>query len=221
MTMHSTRPDSHSERDQVLRATDPKSPPPGLDEAALPLLARIFGAPREAYAAARTEHAAATARYLEAATLADAADDTFDTAFRKWTKTVTRADGKAATQEIAALLNSTLPSALVDLPYAAEITKTQGLLDKLPADLQGDAQKLAELKAALAALEPLVKDQEQKGRAKLAAGAKLAQASIDFDTAYGKLVKAYRGLLGDDATFAVLPRFLRRGRNEKSATSDG
>jgi hypothetical protein len=205
-----SRPRSHDERDKMVSATDLATPHPQLDADAKAVMARIIGAPRGTYVAARQAYASATALYLDASDAADAADETFDSAFRLWVRSATRADGKPASAELANLMGGTLPAELVDLPYRTEITKGKGLIEKLPAELKGDAAKLAAFQAALAAFEPLVDSQEKAQRDKLAAGTRLDEATHDFDSACGKLAKALKGLLGDEVAAAILPRFVRK-----------
>ena len=58
------------------------------------------------------------------------------------------------------------PAELVNLPYRKELNKIQSLLNKLPENLglQGNAERLAALRTATAAFEPLVDDDEAATR---------------------------------------------------------
>jgi hypothetical protein len=70
------------------------------------------------------------------------------------------------------------PAELVNLPYRKELNKIQSLLNKLPENLglQGNAERLAALRTATAAFEPLVDADEAATRDMLNKGKVLGTA---------------------------------------------
>lgn len=215
----SSRPEVHAERDQIVAALTAYMALATADPALVALEAAIFASARVAYVAARADYQEKTAAARRASAAADEADAEFDRKVRRLVASVVDEDGRANPRLFADMMGGLLPSELTSLPYRTEVQKAGDLLRQLRVrtDLDIDAARLDALEAALTALDAATTEDEEAGRAARAAGSALATARDEFDRAYGKLVRAWLAVVGETATFAVLPRFVRR---EASAAAD-
>lgn len=209
-----TRPQSHDERAQVVGAIELWRATPGVSPEDVGIETRVFSAVRVAYVDARAAYEAAIAASLAASDAADLGAKRFDKAWREWVASVRDADGKSLASELTALLGGMAPSKVSRRSCREAHSRASRLMELVRgrAALQGDAAKLAALDASLATLGPLISADEAATREKVARGAALKSATAAFDRAYSKLVRAMRGILGDEATFTILPRFARSDR---------
>jgi hypothetical protein len=207
-----TKPDEHAERDQIVSAANAYRAGSAPDAGVTGLDDRIFAEARGTYVIARSDYQLAVAAARTASDAADTKDDAFDTALRQWVRTVNDSEGKSLSSQLSKLMGGTNPAQLVNLPYRKELNKIESLFNKLPENpqLQGNAEKLATLKTVTTEFKPLVDADEAATRDMLNKGKVLGTATVGFDKAYTKFFRAVRALLADEATFAILPRFVRR-----------
>jgi hypothetical protein len=206
-----TKPDNHAERDQIVSAANAYRAGSAPDADVVALDGRIFAEPRTQYVGARGDYQRSVAAQRTASDAADHKDEAFDTAFRLWVRTVNDPQGKSLSGQLSTFMGNTKPAELVNLPYRKELTKVDSLFNKLPENpqLQGDPAKLAALKTVVAEFGTFVDADEAATRDMLNKGKALATATVDFDKSYTKFLRAVRALLGDEATFAIFPRFVR------------
>ena len=204
------RPSNHPERSQVSDAVEAYRISPNADAILVAKDDLIFRAPRHRLRDARLAHAAASATALAASHAADSADDLFDNALRSWVATVRSPEGRSLAQNLSPLAGGLSPSEISVLPYRQEIDRAGAFLARLVGchELHGNPAALAELHAALAALEPAVTADEEATRHRVALGRVLAELTAEFDGAYAKFARTAQALLGEDA-WHVLPRFSR------------
>lgn len=207
-----TRPRSHAERDQVIAAILAYLAGLTADPALVAMDLRYFAAARANYIAARADYQDKVAAARLASDAADEADEVFDRKVKRLVASVLDEEGRPAPRVLADMMGGLLPSELTVLPYRTEVQKAGDLLRQLRVrtDLGIDTARLDALEAAIAALEAATTADEEAGRAARVAGSALTEARDEFDRAYGKLVRAWLALAGEEATYAVLPRFTRR-----------
>jgi hypothetical protein len=201
-----TRPRSHGERMECCRAIKAYRAS-ATDADAKASDARIFKPTQESWEAAFAAHRTAIAAYEAASTAADDADDAFDPAVTEWVSTVRDAKKKSLSEALTAFAGGHTMSSLCELPYEKEVTQFRDFFARLDGrpDLQGDATCLARVKAALDGLEPAAGAQSAARRTRVARGDDLEKLCGTFDVAYCKLVRNFRSILGDTATFEILP----------------
>lgn len=203
------RPTTHAHRDQIIRALAAYLASSIADPAVLELYMRFFASASAAYATARSEWLTAQAAWQAASAAADEADDAFDTALRRLMLSLRDEDGRADTALNQSLLGGVQPSELMAMRYAEEVTRARAFLTRLEArtDLSPNPDRLARFQSAVEALEAAAGASEAALRARLAAGQAQEQAIADFDSAWGKFVRAAR-LMVDEATVdRFVPRF--------------
>jgi len=206
------RPNTHAERAEAIAAIQAYMSGPEPDPGVGALIERIFNPAKSTYQDARQLHLEAIAARRTASDAADVGDAKFDHAFRLWSRSVVNAEGKPLSGKLSKFMGNTKPGKLVELPYRKELTKIASLFKQLPdnPELQGDPEKLAALKAAVAEFEPLVTADEAATRDQTSKGTAATKAAISFDKAYSKLYRAVSSLIGEEAALAILPRFERR-----------
>jgi hypothetical protein len=205
----STKPETHADRDKIVSAIGTYREGSEPDAAVITLDDRIFAPARTKYVSTQLAYQQSVSTWSNASDAADKGDEGFDRDFRLWVKTVTDPAGKSLSGQLSKFMGGTKPGNLVNLPYRKELNKINSLFNKLPENpnLSGDPEKLATLKTTVGTFEPLVKADEAATRDMIAKGKEATKAMVAFDRAYAKFLKAVRALLGDQVTFAFLPRF--------------
>ncbi len=208
-----TRPCSHAERDEVVAAIDAYRSGPEPDAAVLVLDDRMFAPARSKYTAARLAFERAITARREASDTADGGAEKLVRHFRMWARSVADAQGKSMSGELSKHMGGTRPGEVVKRTHRSQLTKIGSLLNTLPDNphLRGDPAKLSQLEATVASFEPIVAADEAATRDWRAKGKDSTKAMALFDKAYVKLVRSVRNLIGDEAAFAILPRFERGG----------
>ena len=215
----STRPRSHAEREQILRAMSAYLGTVDADATVIALHARFFAEPSSAYSAARASWLSAHGAWQSASAAAEEQDVSFDNALRRLMLSLRESSGKADHELIASLLGGVTPTELMGMRYAEEVTRARALLVRLESrpDLSPSAERLATMQSATDALEAAASTLEAAVRAKRVAGEAMESANLEFDTAWGKLVRALRAVLDETTAEPLIPRFVR---GESAAESE-
>lgn len=206
-----SRPSSHANRDQVLRALTDHLASPDADPTVTDLYNRFFAAAAAAYTEAREAYLKAYGAWQFASAAAEEADTAFDNSLRRLMLSLRESSGKADHELYRALLGGMAPSELMGLRYAEEITRARAFLIRLDArpDLSPSEERKATFVAATDALELASGAVESALRARLVASEAQDVAAAAFDTAWGKLVRALRAVVDESVSEALIPRFTR------------
>lgn len=208
----SSRPASHGDRDLIVRSLLSWLGNPSADATAIAYESAYFSQVRLAWCDTRQRYFAARGAARAASAVADDARNAFGAAFRRWYQSCTDAEGRPRFTELSGLLGGVSVPGITRLSPSQEVSlagRLLSLLDQHP-DLQGDVALLKTLQVRYQELQVAVQNDENATRLKIGHGKELAQATRAFDTAYGRLVRAFTSMLGNDATWRVLPRFVRR-----------
>lgn len=206
-----TRPETHAERETIIRALTVYLSSPDADPSVRELHDRFFAVSSEAWSSARAAWVSAHGAWQTARGVAEAADEAFDNALRRVMLSLRDDDGRADAALNQSLLGGVTPSELMAMRYDEEISRGRAFLTRLAArsDLSPNPERVEKLSAATDALEVAAGALEAAWRARLAAGTAQDQASADLDTAWGKLVRALKVLVAEDVSSAIIPRFSR------------
>lgn len=210
------RPESHAERQTVVRALTEYLAQPSAEDAVRTWDGLGFADARARYTAAVGTYAERLGAWRVASAAAEGADAAFDQEVRLLVASTLDTHGRPQPRVLAGMLGGTLPGDLVHLGYAEELRRSAGLLAELPTrtDLQVDPARVEALGARRSALEAAATALDAAYRARVEAGRALEDAVDTFDRSYGKLVRALVLTLGQDRAAAVLPRFPRAAGSE-------
>lgn len=205
-----SRPRSHADRDQILSFVAAYLAGPGADATIRSMHDLIFAAAGAAWQSARASYLSAQATWQAASAAADDADATFDSSLRKLMLSFRDEDGSNDPALNQALLGMQ-PSALMALRYAEEVSAGRAFLARLAAraDLSPNPDRLARFQEALDALEAASAERDRALAARLSAGTAQDTAKLEFDSAWGRLVRAVQATVDEATATAFLPRFTR------------
>ncbi len=207
----SSRPRTHAEREQILRALTDHLSSADADPTVTDLHNRVFASAAAAYTEAREGWLTAHGAWQSASVAAEEADTAFDNSLRRLMLSLRESSGKADHELHRALLGGMSPSELMALRYAEEVTRARAFLTRLDArpDLSPSDERKATFTAATDALELASGAVESALRARLVAGEAQDLATTAFDAAWGKLVRALRAVVDESVSEALIPRFTR------------
>lgn len=213
----STRPDTHAERETIIRALTVYLSAPDADPIVADLHTRFFASASDTWTSARESWVSAHGAWQAARGAAEEADDAFDSALRRLMLALRDDDGRSDSALNQSLLGGVSPSQLMAMPYDEEIARGRAFLTRLAAraDLSPNPDRVEKLSGAIDGLEAAAGALESAWRVRLAAGAAQEQATSALDTAWGKLVRALNAVVDPAITASVVPRFTRSARKSE------
>ena len=207
----STRPNTHAERETIVRALTVYLNTADADPTVAALHERFFASESTTWTSARESWVSAHGAWQTTRAAAEEADEAFDNALRRVMLSLRDDDGRADAALNQSLLGGVSPSELMAMPYGEEIARGRAFLTRLAAraDLSPNPERVEKLAAAIDGLDAAAGALESAWRARLAAGTAQDQASNALDTAWGKLVRALNAMVDPSITAAIVPRFSR------------